>query len=193
MEPASLRTRRLVLRRRDEDAHRDAFAQMNSDPAVTMDLGGPLSRADSDRKFDRYCAIDREYGFARWAVETAYGEFLGYAGVMPAGWPEHPLGSHYEVGWRFRRCAWGNGYATESAHAAMLHARRQNIGEILSYTAADNLRSRAVMERLGLERDPARGFCVVLDGREWCGLVWATTAAWSVGPGMAQGSMRMPD
>ena len=58
---------------------------MNSDPAATMDLGGPLSRADSDRKFDRYCAIDREYGFARWAVETSDGEFLGYAGVMPAG------------------------------------------------------------------------------------------------------------
>jgi RimJ/RimL family protein N-acetyltransferase len=48
-----IRSDRLTLRNwRDSD--RAAFAVLNATPEVTQDLGGPLSRSESDAKFDRY-------------------------------------------------------------------------------------------------------------------------------------------
>jgi ribosomal-protein-alanine N-acetyltransferase len=64
-----------------------------------------------------------------------------------------------EVGWRLAREAWGHGYATEAARAALDDGfSRVGLAEIVSFTAVSNRRSRAVMERLGLVRDPARDF-----------------------------------
>jgi RimJ/RimL family protein N-acetyltransferase len=69
---------------------------------VSHDQGGPISRAESDAKLDRYAAAYGQYGFCRWAVETRDGESLGYTGIMLAN-PEHPIGSHCEIGWRLVR------------------------------------------------------------------------------------------
>jgi RimJ/RimL family protein N-acetyltransferase len=168
-----IRTKRLeLLPWRDE--HRSSFAAMHADPAVMHDLGGPIGRAASDAKLDRYCASYAEHGFARWAVETVDGDFLGYSGVMPRLSSEHPLGIHFEIGWRFTRKAWGHGYATESAKAALDDAfRRTGLKEILSYTSADNLRSQAVMARLELQREPCRDFSAEYGSAGlWRGLVW---------------------
>lgn len=167
-------TKRLTLRKWQE-SHREAFAQLHAHPEVMADLGGPIDRTGSDRKFDRYREAQDVHGIARWAVETPDGAFIGYAGVMPRLSPDHPLGAHHEVGWRFVRSAWGNGYATESARAALDHAVGQaGINGIISYTAADNLRSQAVMKRLGLVRRPSLDFSeTVGDGGQWHGLVWA--------------------
>jgi RimJ/RimL family protein N-acetyltransferase len=154
-------------------ADREPFAAMNADPEVMFDLGGALSRAASDAKFDRYIAAFDRYGFCRWAVESRDGEFLGYAGVMPSH-EGHPLGSHFEIGWRLVRRAWGSGYATEAAAAALQDAfHRVGLKEVVAYTAPDNLRSQAVMERLRLQRDSARDFVANCGGAgAWHGLVW---------------------
>jgi hypothetical protein len=101
---------------------REPFADMQSDPEVMADLGGPFDRADSYSKFDRYCGAWKSEGISRWAVVDATENFLGYAGVMKAGSSDHPLGSHYEVGWRFRREIWGQGFATKGARQALEHA-----------------------------------------------------------------------
>ena len=48
-----IKTSRLILETRS-DRHKDAFAEMNADPEVMSDLGGPISRSQSDAKFERY-------------------------------------------------------------------------------------------------------------------------------------------
>lgn len=136
------------------------------------DLGGPIDRAESDAKLDRYRAAYVEHGISRWAVDQA-GAFIGYAGVVPRLSSDHPLGPHHEIGWRFMRAAWGRGYATESAEAALKHAfDDMGLREILSYTSATNTRSQAVMARLNLRRDVSRDFTADYGKGEWRGLVW---------------------
>jgi RimJ/RimL family protein N-acetyltransferase len=150
-------------------ADREAFAEMNADPEVMLDLGGPLSRAASDAKLDRYAAAFRRHGFCRWVIESRIGDFLGYTGVMPSP-PEHPLGPHFDIGWRLVRNAWGNGYVTEAARAALDDVfGRVGLAEVAAYTAPDNLRSQAVMARLRLQRAPSRDFTTDC---AWRGLVW---------------------
>ena len=167
-----IKTERLSLRPwRDNDAA--AFARLHADAEVMADLGGPFERAASDAKLERYRAAYRAYGISRWAVEDADGFFVGYAGVVPRPDPGHPLGPHHEIGWRFARAAWGRGYATESARAALHDAfARCGLREIFSYTSAENLRSQAVMARLSLRRDASRDFVADYDGGPWRGLVW---------------------
>jgi RimJ/RimL family protein N-acetyltransferase len=91
---------------------------------------------------------------------------------MPAPY-DHPLAPHFDVGWRLVRSAWGKGYATEAARAALDDVfNRVGLDEVLAYTAIDNLRAQAVMERLKLRRDPMLDFDVLNDDVPWHGLVW---------------------
>ena len=164
-------TDRLRLRSwRDSD--RDAFAALNADPDVSRDLGGPLSRAESDAKMTRYMATFEHDGFCRWLVEDLNGQFLGYAGVMPSR-PGHPLGRHFDIGWRLVRAAWGHGYATEAAKASLRDAfERVHLKEVLAYTSADNLRSQAVIRRLNMQRAASLDYCEPLGEATWRGMVW---------------------
>jgi len=148
-----------------------AFAAMNADPEVMRDLGGAIARADSDAKLGRYRASFDRDGIGRWVIESREGEFLGYAGVMFHR--DHPIGAHYDAAWRLVRQAWGCGYATEAALAALRDAfTRIGMAEVLAYTAADNLRSQKVMARLRLRRDPLRDFTAKYGANDWNGLVW---------------------
>ena len=170
-------TRRVRLRPwRETD--REALATMHADPEVMLDQDGPIGRAASDVKLDRYAAAFKQCGFCRWAVESRDGAFLGYSGVMPSH-EDHPLGPHFEIGWRLVRSAWGRGYATEAAKAALHDAfMRVGLGEVVTYTSPDNLRSRAVIDRLGMQRDPSRDFTADYDDvGTWRGLVWVARPA----------------
>lgn len=155
------------------EAHWNGFATMHSDPVVMADLGGPFDECASREKFDRYRNAWDASGISRWAIVDHSGAFLGYAGIMLRSDFDHPLGSHHEVGWRLCRSAWGNGIATASANQALAHAWSVlNVPEIVSYTAADNIRSQNVMSRLGLKRDVSRDFTARYARGDWTGLVW---------------------
>lgn len=172
MEQPHILTPRLRLRPfSTEDAN--AFAKMNSHPEVMADLGGPLDRQASDAKLERYITAFSERGYGRWAIENRHGEYLGYAGIMyrPG---DHPLGAHDEIGWRLCREAWGFGYASEAARAALKDGlERCRLNAVYSYTAEDNERSKAVMDRLGLRREPTLDFWADYDPiGAWRGLVW---------------------
>jgi RimJ/RimL family protein N-acetyltransferase len=172
-----IETPRLRLRHWQQ-SDREAFARMHADADVMRDYGGPIDESASHIKFDRYIGVWRAHGFGRWVVETHDRAFLGYVGLMPSA-PGHPIGPHVEIGWRLVRHGWGHGYATEAAQAALKDAfSRVGLNEVLAYTADDNLRSKAVMHRLRMQRDPSRDFTLDHDGiKGWRGLVWATRAA----------------
>jgi RimJ/RimL family protein N-acetyltransferase len=153
-----IETRRLLLRRWQE-ADREPFAVLNGDPEVMEYFPATLSREQSDELITR---IEREFdrrGFGLWALETLEaGEFIGFAGLASPSFEAH-FTPAVEVGWRLARPAWGHGYATEAAETAIEFGFGQaGLAEVVSFTAAGNRRSRAVMERLGMSRDPAEDF-----------------------------------
>jgi RimJ/RimL family protein N-acetyltransferase len=158
------------------ERHVTPFCQMHEDTEVMADLGGPLAPQKSREKFARYANAWHKHSISRWALEDMDGGFLGYCGVMFRPDVDHPLGAHYEIGWRLCRHVWGKGFAVKAANLALEHAWATiNPSEILSYTAPDNKRSQKVMERLGLTRYPERDFFATYEGfpNPWNGLVWA--------------------
>jgi RimJ/RimL family protein N-acetyltransferase len=110
-----------------------------------------LDRAESDAMANRCQALIVERGWGFWAVETkGTHEFIGFVGLhTPA--PELPFSPCVEVGWRLAAKHWGKGFATEAARGALRVGFEQlGLLEIVSFTSVRNIRSRAVMERLGM-------------------------------------------
>ena len=156
--PNELRTARLLLRPfRDGDLA--PFAELNADPEVMEFFPATLGRADSDAFAARVRRRTEEDGWGLWAVEiTATGEFAGFTGLARPAFTA-PFTPAVEVGWRLARRHWGHGYATEAATAALAFAYETlGLDEVVSFTAVTNLRSRAVMERLGMTHDPGDDF-----------------------------------
>jgi RimJ/RimL family protein N-acetyltransferase len=154
----TLRTERLVLRHwRPDD--REPFAALNADPEVRRHFPSTLDRAASDAEAGRHAAALDERGWGLWAVEVVGGQpFVGFVGLAPAAF-DAPFTPAVEIGWRLARGAWGRGYATEGARAVVAHAFGDlGLDELVSFTAVANVRSRHVMEKLGMTRDPAEDF-----------------------------------
>ncbi len=146
-------TERLLLDRW-RDAYRAPAAAMNADPDVMRWFAATMSRADTDAQIDRQIAAFDLRGYCFWPViRRADAMFLGLAGLKD-GAPDTPVAGGVEIGWRFAAHAWGHGYATEAAQAAMAHGFTDPAVErIGAITAAGNRASAAVMERLGMRRD----------------------------------------
>jgi ribosomal-protein-alanine N-acetyltransferase len=156
--PVILTTDRLILRSwRDDD--KEPFATINADPRVMEFFRRPLSRAESNAMVDGIEEHFETHGFGLWAVEVQDGApFIGFTGL--SFWQRAPsLEPLVEIGWRLGSPYWGQGYATEAARFALQYGfRTARLTEIVSFTAARNLRSRAVMERIGMHHDPADDF-----------------------------------
>lgn len=153
-----IRTSRLRLRTWRE-ADKTPFAALNADPEVTAYLSAVRGRSESDAFVERIMAAHARDGYGLWAVEVAAeSEFVGFVGFLHVD-PSLPCAPAVEIGWRLARRAWGHGYATEAARAC-LDAGFDRIGldAVVSLTTPDNLRSQAVMRRLGMTRDPGEDF-----------------------------------
>ena len=154
----TLTTDRLILRPW-RDADLAPFAALNADPVVMEHFPAPLPREESDALAARIRGrIDAE-GFGLWAVEVRGGApFVGFVGLSIPGFAAH-FTPCVEVGWRLAREHWGKGYAGEAAAAALADGfERLSLAQIVSFTVPANVRSRAVMERLGMTRDPTDDF-----------------------------------
>ena len=154
----TITTKRLLLRGW-RDADRAPFAALNADPEVMRYLSRQLTRDESDAFIDRIMARWAERGHGLWAVERrADGAFLGFTGLAWHDF-EAPFTPTVEIGWRLGREAWGHGYATEAATAALAWGFEVlGLEEVLSWTTVANLRSRRVIERIGMTRDPDDDF-----------------------------------
>jgi ribosomal-protein-alanine N-acetyltransferase len=149
---------RICLRRwRDED--QEAFAAMNADARVMEFFRSPLNRVESDAMVDRIEKHFSEHDFGLWAIEVPnVAPFIGFAGLDVARFNAH-FTPCVEVGWRLAFEHWGYGYATEAARLALGYGfGTLALSEIVSFTSTTNQRSRAVMDRLGMRRDPADDF-----------------------------------
>jgi RimJ/RimL family protein N-acetyltransferase len=157
-EPVVLQTERLVLRPwRDEDLA--PFAALNADPRVREYFPTCLTRVESDASVAKIRAAFDARGYGLWAVEVTGGApFVGFIGLAEPAFTA-PFTPCVEIGWRLAHAAWGCGYATEGARAALAFAfDRLGLAEIVSMTTPGNARSRHVMEKLGMRRDPADDF-----------------------------------
>jgi RimJ/RimL family protein N-acetyltransferase len=154
----TLTTERLLLRRW-RDADRLPFQRLNADPRVMEFMPGLLEPEASDELIARIEAHFEQYGFGPFAAELlGTGAFLGYIGLyvptfnaafMPA----------IEIAWRLSAEYWGRGLATEGARAVVHHAFAElGIAGLVSFTVPENLRSRRVMEKLGMVHDPSDDF-----------------------------------
>lgn len=155
---AELRTQRLVLRHW-RDADLEPFAALNADPEVMRYFPAALGREESDRLANWARAAILRDGWGLWAVEVTGGpSFIGFVGLNKARF-DAPFTPAVEVGWRLAHDQWGKGYATEAARAALSFGFEElQLDEIVSFTAAVNDRSRRVMERLGMVRNPTEDF-----------------------------------
>ncbi|WP_320670302.1 GNAT family N-acetyltransferase [Patulibacter defluvii] len=148
--PDELPTARLLLRRWRADDHAP-LAAINGDPEVMRYIGsGALSRAASDELVGRLEDEWRRCGHGLWAIERrADGRLLGFCGLAVPLFLSQVLPA-VEVGWRLARDAWGHGYATEAAQAAVAAGWAIGLRQLIAIVHPDNERSLAVAERLGM-------------------------------------------
>ena len=158
MDTDGLRTERLRLRRWDGN-DRSPFADLNSDPLVMEYLPSILTRAESDAFVDRIEQHFDEHDYGLWAVElTETDEFVGFVGLRSVTF-DAPFTPATEVGWRLARQFWGSGLAPEAAQAAIADGfQRLGLTEIVSFTSVINLKSRRVMEKLGMTQNDEDNF-----------------------------------
>lgn len=155
---AAIETDRLILRPW-RDADLKPYADIMVDPEVGQWLGGPFSRDQAYDRVVRFATSLEETGLGRLAMERrSDGRMIGHCGLAPT--PEGPgVPQGLEIGWALAPEAWGSGYATEAAHAVIADGfARFDAPEILAFTGTMNLRSQAVMQRLGMTRRPDRDF-----------------------------------
>ena len=150
----SLETQRLILRSwRDGD--RPTFAKLNSDPEVMEFFTFTRTPAEADAVMDVLNGHIDRHAFGFWAMEEKQnGETIGFTGLQHVNF-EARFCPAVEIGWRLLRPYWGKGYATEAARVSLEYAfNRLRLDEVVSFAVESNIRSRRVMERIGMVHEP---------------------------------------
>jgi RimJ/RimL family protein N-acetyltransferase len=138
---------------------REPFHRITADPRVMEFFPAPLSRPESGALIDRMQAHQAQHGFTLFAAELrATKQLAGFIGMVYT-----PFEAHFtpcvEIGWRLGAEFWGQGLATEGAQAVLRFGfDRLNLAEIVALTVPANTRSRRVMEKLGMTRNPGDDF-----------------------------------
>ncbi|MEL7360932.1 MAG: GNAT family N-acetyltransferase [Bacteroidota bacterium] len=141
------------------DGDLEPFAALNADPRVMEYFPEPLARSESDAVAARIRKHFGTHGFGYWAVEIPdVTPFAGFVGLAAPRFEAH-FTPCVEIGWRLATDHWGRGYATEAARAALAYAfETLHLDEVVSMTAVQNVRSRRVMEKIGMTYGPDDDF-----------------------------------
>jgi 3-dehydroquinate dehydratase / shikimate dehydrogenase len=150
---AVVETNRLILRHwRETDF--EPFAKLNADPRVMEYFPAPFRRDETKAMLKVLKEKFQKFGYSFWATELkATQEFIGFVGLNIPGY-DLPFSPCVEIGWRLSFAHWGKGYAPEAATACLEHGGRTlGLKEIVAFTAESNVRSRRVMEKIGMRYD----------------------------------------
>ena len=130
---------------------------MNADEAVMEFFPSVLGQDESKEAASKYQKKLEENGWGFWVMEKlSDGAFMGLVGLNRVD--DLPIDDCVEVGWRLAKEYWGSGYATEAARACLEFAfTTLNLEEVVAITTVNNIRSQAVMERLGMH-DAGKNF-----------------------------------
>ena len=136
------------------DADRQEFVRRLNTPAVMQWLGGVQDQAAYDAGFERIDSYQRDFGHTLWVVEKrSDGALLGFCGLKRVNSPGAPNPGDFEVGWRLREDAWGQGFAKEAAIASLdLAFGRFGAPHVVALTVHGNQSSQGLMQRLGMQR-----------------------------------------
>ena len=142
---------------RDDDL--DAFAALDADAEAGYWLGGPFDRAASRARMAAIRVRLDGQGFGFWALELpGVAPFIGCAGLNRPGFAA-PFLPAVEIGWRLARPYQRRGLALEAARQVLAHAFGPlGLTGVVAFTAIGNVRSRALMVRLGMQHDPDGDF-----------------------------------
>ena len=133
-----------------QEEDRERYAAMNADPVVMEFFPRTYSREECDGSFNRILKHWSEHGFGLWAVE-AQDHFAGILGLWHVRFAAS-FTPAVEIGYRLMPSFWKLGVATEAGGAALRYGFEQlDLAEVVAYTVPANLRSRRVMEKLGMQ------------------------------------------
>lgn len=153
-----IKTERLILRPwKEEDI--DLFAKLNADPRVMEFFPKVCTKEESDELLKRICIAMKQQGWGWWAVSIPdVSDFIGFIGLGHVNFDSN-FTPAVEVGWRLAYEYWGKGYAPEGARAALKFGfENLHLDEIVAFTAVNNMRSRRVMEKIGMYHDEKSDF-----------------------------------
>ncbi len=147
-----IRTPRLILRRWNDD-DLVPMAEINADPQVMHWIGDGSVRdlEETAEDIERWEEEWDEEGFGLFAVELmASGELAGFTGLsVPEFLPE--VLPAVEIGWRLGQPFWGQGYASEAAHATLEFALQdRGLDRVISINRVGNEASENVVRKLGM-------------------------------------------
>jgi RimJ/RimL family protein N-acetyltransferase len=137
------------------------FAAMNADPAVREYFPSLLTKEQSDTAARHFQAGIARNRFGVYAAELrTTGEFIGFIGLQTMDFAIPGVAQPaVEIGWRLARALWGKGLAAEGARAMARHALDVlRLEEIVAITVPANVRSRRIMEKLGMIHVPSLDF-----------------------------------
>lgn len=158
MPRIELHTERLLLRTW-QPADLPGFAALNGDPQVMRHFPSVMSRPQSDAMARRMQAHFAQHGFGYWVLER-HGQpgLIGVLGLQRVNF-EAAFTPAVEIGWRLQQAHWRQGYALEAARAVLTFAfEKVQLEQLLAFTVQANLPSQALMQRLGMQRDPHDDF-----------------------------------
>ena len=127
------------------------------DARVMTSLGGAQTESECERWLERQLEHWRKHGYGRFRVAVG-DRGVGFVGLSRYDF-DRGIVPDIEIAWRLAFDAWGYGYATEAARACIEHGFSElGLHEVVAVTSAGNVRSRAVMARLGMQHVPEQTF-----------------------------------
>ena len=142
-------TRRLLLRNFTENDAQLIY-ELNCDPEVTRYTGDPVKDIQHAMEVLQHSILPQYalYNHGRWAVHVKpHLEFIGWCGLKA-----RPERKEIDLGYRFKKNAWGNGYATEAAHGCLQYGfEKLKLQRIVGRAMPQNIASLRVLEKIGMK------------------------------------------